>query len=182
MTFYKNWYKKFVQACVALKPKFVDTNFQQGSASSLDNRLDSPAVLQVATELPHSFVHYFLSFTLTSASVFLVFRLRIPMIACVVLLIIVCIIFIYDLQKIIHARNQILYVQCINHEWSLCWSDNTQESVEIVKISQGLGLLYVLNFVSKQSQREISVCIWKYQSNSDFLAYCSQLLLIGKKG
>ena len=72
-------------------------------------------------------------------------------------------------------------LQCVDHNWVLKYSLGTFEKLELQSISRGLGLLYLLNFVSKEGNNPIKICIWKYQTEANFLMYCSQLLLIGKK-
>lgn len=181
---YKNYYKKFVPDYVHRNPKLKNTAnavlIEKSSAKHSSN-MRVNGHLHVNTELPHSLLQHMLQFLLVSAAVVLVFQLSLPAALALSISIFILLGFSYDAWRLKKHRQKMRSLQCFNHNWFLSYVDGTQETVEIQSISQGLGLLYVLNFISQESKKPIRVCIWKYQSKPEFLAYCSQLFLIGGK-
>jgi len=181
MKIYKNWYKKFVQACAHRKLNNTYSTLTQAMTSNSDrsNRIDTG--LSVSTLLPHSLIQQLFILLLALAALVLAYRLKISKIFAIGISIFIVLGYLCDTWQLIVRRRKWHSLYCVDHLWFLQHSNRTHEPLDIQNISQGLGFLYVLNFVSKESQNKIRICVWKYQSNPEFLSYCSQLLLIGKK-
>ena len=181
---YKNYYKKFAQDYAHQNPNANDTanavSLEKPSATQSSN-MHVDGLLQVSTQLPHSLFHHMLLFLLASAAVVLVYQLNLPSALALAISIFIILAYIYDALHLKKHRRKLESLQCFNHNWVMSYVNGKQETLEIQSISNGLGRLYVLNFNSQLSKKPIRVCIWKYQSKPDFLAYCSQLFLIGKK-
>ena len=180
---YKNYYKKFAPdyAHRNLKPKNTANAvpLEKPSAKQSSN-MRVGGNLHVNAELPHSLLHHMLLFLVASAAVVLVYQLSLPAALALAISIFIVIGYIYDALHLKKQRQKLRSLQCFNHNWFMNYVDGTQDTVEIQSISQGLGLLYLLNFIAQENKKPIRVCIWKYQSKPEFLAYCSQLFLIGR--
>ena len=181
MNNYKNYLKKSVQAYAYQKLNATETVSPKVVQLQNISVHSQNGVLNVSTPLPNAYLQHLFMFILASAAVCLVYQIRIPTAFASAISIFIVFSSSSILIKTIRSRQIIRRLQCFNHTWLLFYVDGTEEKLEIQSISRGLGLLYILNFVSQDSKKTINVCIWKYQSPREFLAYCSQLLFIGKK-
>ena len=178
---YKNYLKKLEQAYAHQKLKDTEHTAPQLIQSQKISAPSNNAFLDVSTPLPTAYLHYLFMLILAIAAIYLIYQINIPAVLALTISILIVLNSTYILLKDIRGRQSIQNLQCFNHTWFLLYTDGTREKLDIQSISRGLGMLYVLYFVSQEKKNAINLCIWKYQSPKEFLAYCAQLILIGKK-
>ncbi len=180
MKIYKNYLKKFVPGYASRKcnsgypANSARVDYEQASANKLNARLN------ISTPLPTSLLHHLINLLIASSAIVLLYQLNIPFAYAVLISFFIIFLAIFEISKNRKQRKRLVSLQCIDHTWVLNYMHDSYDKVELQCISQGLGILYLLSFVTKGENKPVKICIWKYQTGPEFLAYCSQLLLIGK--
>lgn len=181
MKIYKNYLKKFVQAYVSQKPNTHCKDLTMFSLAERTSSHSSNAGLNVSTPLPDSLLQHVLNWLLALSAVVLLYQLSMPSAYVISFSFFIIFLVVLDTIKFRKRRMDFHSLHCIDHVWFIQTANDTYEKLELQSISKGLGMFYLLHFKNTESASLKSVCIWRYQTGAEFLAYCSQLLLLGKK-
>jgi len=176
---YKNWWKKSAQVYASRKYKTKNYNAYEVSTDFKASKPNSHFGLHVSTDLPQACLHYALLALFALVACCLIYLIDIPRFLSLFIIFILLVLAVYDAYQVFKSRNLLKSLHCIQHRWILLYKNGSRENLKILSISQGLGFLYVIVFQTQNNIEPMQVCIWKYQTNTNFVAYCSQLFLVG---
>ena len=86
----------------------------------------------------------------------------------------------FDIFKLLSYQHaDLTELQVIGHQWFGLSRSKQSQALQLIKISNVLGLGYMFKFQMKTDQNIRYQLIWKHNSNSEFLRYCQQLIYFG---
>ena len=183
MKFYKDWLSKLAKAYanpnVDLIDRSIDYSFTEPDISLLDPTVFQ-TVLFTSTKLTPSPL-IFIYFVLISLAAFgIVWSLDLNFAVRIVILMLIYLKVSFDIFKLLSYQHaDLTELQVIGHQWFGLSRSKQSQALQLIKISNVLGLGYMFKFQMKTDQNIRYQLIWKHNSNSEFLRYCQQLIYFG---